>query len=122
MAQARIPLPTIKDAPGVLGLAAAVGAAITAKGKDALLVGELATGLQAAAAKVPAALAAHKRAKELELELEKLYETRDNIVAECLPLVQRASKSLQGSLGKVRLRDMGDYGFTVDDSPRAAKA
>ena len=122
MAQARIPLPTIKDAPGVLAITAAIGTAITTKGKDSLLVGDLATGLQAAAAKVPAALAAHKRAKEMELELEKLYEQRDNVVAEALPLVQRASKSLQGSLGKEHLRDMGDYGFTVDDSPQVAKA
>ena len=117
MAQARIPLPTRKDAPGVLALAAAVGTAITTKGKDSLLVGALAAELQAAAAKVPAALAAHKEAKDLELRLEKLYEQRNNVVAEALPLVQRASKALQGNLGKARLRDMGDYGFTVNDSP-----
>ena len=121
MAQARIPLPNAKDALGVLQLTAAVAAGIAAKGKDSLIGGELATELQAAAAKVPAALAAHEAAKKMQLELEKLYEQRDAAVAECLPLVQRGSKALQGNLGKGRLREMGDYGYTVNDSPPAAK-
>jgi hypothetical protein len=121
MAQARIPIPSTKDAPGVLELTAAIGTAMTAKGKDSLIVGDLATELQTAVAKVPAAQAAHQRAKDLELELEKLYEERDRIVAECQPLLPRASKALQGNLGKTRLREMGDYGFTVNDSPPPAK-
>ena len=121
MAQARIPLPTVKDAPGVLAITAAIGQGMADKGSESLIVGELATELKAVAAKIPAAKAAHDEAKLLELRLEKLYETRDNVVAEALPLVQRASKALQGNLGKARLREMGDYGFTVDDSPRAPK-
>lgn len=122
MAQARIPIPGAKDALGVLTLAAAVGTGITQKGSDSLIVGELATGIKAVAAKVPAALAAHAEAKKLELQLEKLYEQRDAVVAEALPFVQRASKALQGNLGKARLREMGDYGFTVNDSPQVGKA
>jgi hypothetical protein len=43
------------------------------------------------------------------------------VVAEALPFVQRASKTLQGNLGKSRLREMGYYGFTVNDSPQSAK-
>ena len=118
MAQARIPIPGAKDALGVLELAAAAAKGISEKGADALIAGELATQLKAVAAKVPAALAAHAEAKQLQLRLEKLYEQRDAIVAEALPLVQRASKTLQGNLGKARLREMGDYGFTVNDSPQ----
>ena len=121
MGQARIPIPGAKDALGVLTLTAAVAKGITDKGPDSLIVGELATELQAVAAKVPAALAAHEEAKKLELRLEKLYEQRDAIVAECVPLNQRGSKSLQGNLGKSRLREMGDYGFTVNDSAPAPK-
>ena len=121
MAQARIPVPGAKDALGVLTLTAATVKGITEKGKDSHIAGELATELQAAAVKVPAALAAHKRAKEMELELEKLYEQRDAVVNECVPLNQRASKTLQGNLGKARLHEMGDYGFTVNDSPQAPK-
>lgn len=121
MAKACIPIPGAKDALGILNLTAAVAAGITKAGKDALLVGALAAELQAAA-KVPTALAAHQQAKNLEKQLEKLYKRRDAVVAECLPLVQRGSKSLQGSLGTSQLRQMDDYGYTVDDSPRPPKA
>ncbi len=125
MAQARIPAPGAKDALGVLELAAATAKGISDKGPDALIVGELATKLKAVAAKVPAALATHAEAKRLQAQLEKLYEQRDAVVAEALPLVQRASRTLQGNLGKARLREMGDYGFTVSDlmpAPKPPKA
>ena len=121
MAQARIPVPNATDPLGTLTLTAAVAKGITEKGKDSLIVGELAAEVQAAAAKIPAALAAHEEAKQLKLRLEKLYEQRDAVVAECVPLNQRGSKALQGNLGKARLREMGDYGFTVNDSPRPAQ-
>lgn len=71
---------------------------------------------------MPAALAAHAEAKDLEKVLEKLYEKRDAVVAKALPLVQRGSKSLQGNLGKARLREMGDYGYTVNDTQMAPKS
>jgi len=120
MAKARIPLPTAKDALGVLNLATAVAKGITDKGKDSLITGSLAAELQAVAGKVPAALKAHSDAKDLEKQLEKLYQQRDAVVAEALPLVQRGSKALQGNLGAARLREMGDYGYTVNDSPAPA--
>ena len=122
MAQARIPVPNITDPLGTLTLTAAIAKGITNQGSSALIAGELATELQAAAALVPAALAAHAEAKNLELQLEKLYERRNAPVAACVALNQRASKALQGNLGKTRLREMGDYGFTVNDSPQAGKA
>ncbi|MBF9219581.1 hypothetical protein [Hymenobacter ruricola] len=121
MAQARIPIPGATDPLGTLTLTAAVAQGIAGKGPDSLIVGELASEVQAANAKIPAALAAHHEAKKLQLQLEKLYEIRDAAVAECVPLNQRASKALQGNLGKGRLREMGDYGFTVNDSAPAAK-
>jgi conjugal transfer/entry exclusion protein len=98
-----------------------VAKGITAKGKDSLIVGELAAEIQGAAALVAEAQAAHEEAKKVALQLEKLYEKRDAAVALCVPLNQRASKALQGNLGKARLREMGDYGFTVNDSPQASK-
>ena len=122
MAQARIPLPNVRDALGILNLAAAVAAGIKAKGKDSLLTGELGAALAAVGAKAPEALALHQQAKAMEKELEKLYERRDLVVAEALPLLQRGSKALQGALGKERLRDMGDYGYVVNDTPQAPKA
>ncbi|GAA4048792.1 hypothetical protein GCM10022409_39180 [Hymenobacter glaciei] len=47
-----------------------------------------------------ATLAAHAEAKKPQLQLEKLYEPRNAVVAEALPLVQLASKTRQGNLGK----------------------
>ena len=122
MAQARIPVPNATDPLGTLTLTAAVAKGIATKGPDSLIVGELAAEVKAVAAKIPAALAAHDEAKQLQLRLEKLYEQRDAVVAECVPLNQRGSKALQGNLGKTRLREMGDYGYTVDDSAKAPKA
>ena len=67
-----------------------------------------------------AAQAAQKRAEDLMKEVEKLYEQCNAVVAKCLPLNQRGSKALQGSLGSARLRAMGGYGYTVNDSAKAA--
>jgi hypothetical protein len=119
MAQARIPIPGAKDPLGTLDLTAAVVKGIADKGKDSLIVGELADELQAVAAKIADARAAHEEIRVLKLRLEKLYERRDAVVAECVPLNQRVSKSLQGNLGKKRLHEMGDYGFNVNDSAPA---
>lgn len=63
MAQVRIPIPGAKDALGILNLMAAVAAGIANAGPTTLIGGELAAELQAVAAKVPAALAAHDEAK-----------------------------------------------------------
>ena len=81
MAQARIPVPGATDPLGTLTLTAAVAKGITDKGKDSLIAGELAAELQAAAALVPTALAAHEEAQQLKMQLEKLYEQRDAVVA-----------------------------------------
>ena len=121
MAQARIPVPNATDPLGTLTLTAAVVKGINEKGADSPIAGALASELRAAAALVPDALAAHAEAKKLEMQLEKLYERRNAPVAACVLLNQRASKALQGNLGKTRLREMGDYGFTVNDSPQAPK-
>ncbi len=123
MAKARIPIPGSSDPVGSLNLTAAVGKAIADKGPDSLIGGALAAEIAAAAAKVPAALAAQKKAEDLMREVEKLYKQRDAVVAECVPLNQRGSKALQGNLGTARLREMGDYGYTVNDpAPKAPKA
>ena len=122
MARARLPVPNATDPLGTLTLAAAVAKGSTEKGQASLIGGELATELQAAAALVPDALAAHNEAKKLEVWLEKLYERRNAPVAACVLLNQRASKALQGNLGNARLREMDDYGFTVNDSAQAGKA
>ena len=121
MAKARIPVPNVSDPVGVLTLLLAVDKGIKNKGKDALITGELAAEIAAAAAKVPTAQAAQARAEDLLKEVEKLYQQRNAVVAECLPLNQRGSKALQGNLGAARLREMGDYGYTVNDGAQTPK-
>ena len=98
MAKARIPIPSASDPLGVLTLVKAASDGITKAGSKALIGGELAAGLQAVAAKVPAALAAHEEAQKLKLRLEELYEFRDGVVKEALPLVHLSLPTSQGWL------------------------
>ncbi len=118
MARARIPIPGATKPVAVLTLLAAVGEGIAQHGPDGPIGGELAAALAAAAAQVPAALAAQKRAEDLLKEVEKLYQQRNQVVAEGIGLVQRAAKVLQGHLGPDSLHAMGAYGYTVNKSVR----
>ena len=117
----RIPIPGRKNPSGILALADKVYAKHLADGAASKLgatVPEWAT----VGPKIATGLARDKRAKELEKELEKIYEERDNIAFEALPLVQRSGKVLRGAYGEQNLRQMGDHGYVVDDTPRAPKA
>lgn len=67
------------------------------------------------------ALAAHERAEKLRKQMEDAYEERDRVAAKTLELTQRSRDILQGHYGAANVRKMGEHGFTVDDSPRAAK-
>ena len=117
----RIPLPGNKDPKGVLDLAADIIKKHQADGAASVIRGELKADIDAAAASVAEGLDWHAQALEMKRKLEDLYEKRDNIVDEWVPLNQRVSKSLQGEYAK-NLRRMGDHGFTVDDTPRPPKA
>ncbi len=116
----RIPLPNNKDAKGVLDLAAAIVKKHQADGAASVIRGELKNDVDAAAAKVAQGLDLHAQALAMKKTLEDLYEKRDLIVEEWVPLNQRVNKSLQGEYAK-NLRRMGDHGFTVDDTPRPPK-
>lgn len=117
----RIPLPNKKDPKGVLDLAAAILKKHTTDGAASVIRGSLQVDFDASSAKIAQGLSYHDQAKAMEKALENLYEKRDNIVAEFVPLNQRVSKSLQSEYSK-NLRQMGDHGFTVDDTPRPPKA
>ena len=64
----------------------------------------------------------HALAEDLRRQMEKAYEERDAVVAQVQPLVTRSRDILTGVYGTTNMRKLGDHGFTVDDSPRAAKA
>ena len=118
----RIPVPTVKNPVGVLALAGAILQHHQAEGSKSVVRGQVKTELEAVAADIAAGLVDNAEAKALEKTLEDIYERRDNRVARIQPVLPRVSKALQSEYGPAGLRQMGAYGFVVDDSPRAAKA
>lgn len=117
----RIPLPGTKDPKGALDLGAAILKKHASDGASSPIRGELKADFDAVAPRITQALDWHNEALAMERKLEELYEKRDNVVAELVPLNQRISKSLQSEYGTTNLRRMGDHGFTADDSPRPPK-
>lgn len=59
-------------------------------------------------------------AKQMEKDLEKKYDQRDLLVS---PIDQTVKASRDLLLGKFKLnpKKLGDWGFVVDDSPKAKK-
>lgn len=57
----------------------------------------------------------------MEKQIEKLYETRDALLPDILDVTQR-SRTLLGSIYKKAPRTLGDWGYTVDDTPRPPAA
>ena len=117
----RIPIPTTKDPVGVLDLAGLVLKKHRADGKDSAIRGQLKTDFDAVADDIAQGLQDDADAKDLAKKLEALYERRNARVARVQPMLPRISKALQSEYGPAGLRQMGDHGFTVDDSPRPAK-
>jgi len=70
--------------------------------------------------KVALALAKDKEAKDLEKHLEKIYEERNNLMANTPTGVKYTRDFLKGVYGKTP-KTLGDYGYTVNDSPKAKK-
>ncbi len=58
----------------------------------------------------------------MEPALEKLYETRNNLLGPIMDVTRR-SRGLLGSIYSKAPRTLGDWGYTVDDTPakKAAK-
>lgn len=65
--------------------------------------------------KVAAAEALQAQAKEMERELEKVYQNRDALLAPVEQTV-RASAKLLSSIYKKSPKNLGDWGFEVNDT------
>jgi len=65
--------------------------------------------------KVAAAEALHVQAKEMERELEKIYQNRDALPAPVEQTV-RASANLLNGMYKKSPKTLGDWGFEVNDT------
>ena len=66
------------------------------------------------------ALDAHKQAKEYERLAEQAYEQRNNVVKPITELVKR-SRDLLKALYHGETKNLGEFGFEVDDTPRKKK-
>ena len=72
-------------------------------------------------AKIAAALAKHTQAEQLKLDMEQAYRERD-LIMQNTEVVVRNSRDLLTGVHRENMKRLGDWGFSVDDSPRAKKA
>lgn len=63
------------------------------------------------------AIAAHEEAEALRRQMEAAYEKRDKLVKDATTWVRQSRDILTG-VYRDEMRKLGDYGFTVDGSPR----
>jgi hypothetical protein len=70
---------------------------------------------------IPLALAKHKEAEDLQKLMEKAYEDRNKLMAGIPEGLKSTRDFLKGVFSKSP-KTLGDYGYTVDDSPKPPKA
>ena len=92
----------------------------TIQAKDAELGGQSPLGFLDWNSKLDAinkALAAQEEAESLRRQMESAYEQRDILVKEITDWVRQSRDILTG-VYRQEMRKLGDFGFTVDSSPR----
>lgn len=72
------------------------------------------------APKVKQALALQKKVKELEKQVELAYEQRDNLLVDIDDIVKQ-SRDLLKAVYRKEPRKLGEFGFTVVDTPKTKK-
>jgi hypothetical protein len=71
-------------------------------------------------AKLALARAKHDEAETLKLAMEQAYRERDFIMQNTETVV-RNSRDLLTSIHRSNMKRLGEWGFSIDDSPRAKK-
>ena len=66
------------------------------------------------------ALEQHKLAEKLRRDMEKAYESRDKKIPAIRNILLRSRDLLKG-IYRGEMRKLGDFGFTVDSTPRRKK-
>lgn len=66
------------------------------------------------------ALELHKQAEKLRRDMEKAYESRDKKLPAITDIIRRSRDILKGVYGS-NLKNLGDFGFTVDSTPKRKK-
>ena len=106
-----------KNVEELLNLAKAVLKKHQALGKDSPLSmlrwGKVGPGIDKA-------IEQHKLAEKLRRDMEKAYESRDKKIPAIKDILQRSRDLLKG-LYRNEMRKLGDFGFTVDSTPRKKK-
>jgi cell division protein ZapA (FtsZ GTPase activity inhibitor) len=67
------------------------------------------------------AIAAQKEAEALRRQMESAYERRDALLQEITTWVRQSRDMLTG-VYRQEMRKLGDFGFTVDSSPRSSRS
>lgn len=68
--------------------------------------------------KIALAKIQHEKAEKLKLEMEKAYRERDLLMQPIKETLLASRDLLTGAL-RSNMKRMGDWGFTVDDTPKA---
>ncbi len=118
----RISVPRAAQPDELLRLSETIYAKHQADGAASPLVGEVAAKWATVGPKLSQARTLNVRAKEIEKELEKLYQDRDLILTEVEPLAKQTRDLLKGYYGLAKIRDLGDHGYVVDDTPTSPKS
>lgn len=74
-----------------------------------------------ASAQIKEAQEVQKQITKLSKELEKLTERRNNLIGPLGDLV-RSSRDVLSGVYRAEMKKLADFGFEVDDSPKAKKA
>ncbi len=111
---ARVVIP--KTAEKMLALAEKVYGKHTADGASSPLNLLKDTDWNTNGSKVAAAKALNDQAKELERQVEKLYQNRDALLTSVEQTVRASAKLLNG-IYRNSPRNLGDWGFEVNDTP-----
>jgi hypothetical protein len=67
------------------------------------------------------ALIKHNEAENLRLQMEQAYKERDLLMRNTITVVKNSRDLLTG-IHRENMKRLGDWGFTVDHSPKAKKA
>jgi hypothetical protein len=70
--------------------------------------------------KVSVALSKHNEAETLKLQMEQAYRERD-LLMKNIPAVVKNSRDLLTGIHRENMKRLGEWGFSIDDSPRAKK-
>ena len=117
----RVVMPRLTEPVALLKLSNAVYDKHVADGPASPLKGEVADKWAVVGPKLAGASTKQARIEALEKELETLYQDRDLVLTDAEPVVKQSRDLLIGYYGVPKVRNLGDHGFEVNDTPNPPK-